>query len=509
MSRQTLDFGDVVFAYESAGTPVFDGISVRIGVGWTGIIGPNGSGKTTFLRLACEQLRPLRGHIHSPQRIIYCPQRTDDAPADFDAFLSAVDHHACQLRGQLDIGADWLRRWATLSHGERKRAQIAVALWHEPRALAIDEPTNHIDLDARRLLAAALRAFTGIGLLVSHDRELLDGLCHQCLFLDPHGPVMRAGGYTKATALAKAEKEQARQSHAQAKRQVDRLTREAGKRRDQASRSHALRSKGRVDRKDHGAKNQINRARYTGKDGQAGRTLRQMDGRRRQAEEELAGIRVIKQQHLGIDLRGAQSQRDALFRLPAGSLPLGGTRCLIHPELAMKPRDRIALTGPNGAGKSTLVRHIVGQLHLPTDRLVYLAQEIDVLEGAQIISTVRSLIHRQLGDVMSVISCLGSDPKRVLETAEPSPGEVRKLILAMGMARSPHLIVMDEPTNHLDMPSIECLESALAASPCALLLVSHDLYFLGKLIRTRWEILADCGTIGADQMCLQVRHSSG
>jgi ATPase subunit of ABC transporter with duplicated ATPase domains len=90
---------------------------------------------------------------------------------------------------------------------------------------------------------------------------------------------------------------------------------------------------------------------------------------------------------------------------------------------------------------------------------------------------------------MTVISGLGSRPERLLESHEPSPGETRKLLLAMGVVRQPYLIIMDEPTNHLDLPSIELLEQALSECPCALLLVSHDKRFLEATTYRRWEIL--------------------
>jgi ATPase subunit of ABC transporter with duplicated ATPase domains len=92
---------------------------------------------------------------------------------------------------------------------------------------------------------------------------------------------------------------------------------------------------------------------------------------------------------------------------------------------------------------------------------------------------------------MSVISCLGSRPQRLLETDDPSPGELRKILLAEGLSRVPNLIVMDEPTNHLDLPSIRCMEDALAEVRCALLLVSHDMRFLERLATNRWEIAGE------------------
>jgi ATPase subunit of ABC transporter with duplicated ATPase domains len=93
--------------------------------------------------------------------------------------------------------------------------------------------------------------------------------------------------------------------------------------------------------------------------------------------------------------------------------------------------------------------------------------------------------------MMTVVSCLGSRPQRLLESVEPSPGEIRKILLATGIANVPQLIIMDEPTNHLDLPSIECLEQALVDCPCGLFLVSHDRRFLDALARKRWHISED------------------
>jgi ATPase subunit of ABC transporter with duplicated ATPase domains len=139
-------------------------------------------------------------------------------------------------------------------------------------------------------------------------------------------------------------------------------------------------------------------------------------------------------------------------------------------------------------GKSTLVQRILRALDLPAERLVYVPQEIDVAGSNEALMETQSLRREERGRVMAVISHLGSDPQRLLESALPSPGELRKLLLARGVARAPHLIVMDEPTNHLDLPSIECLERALAGSPCALILVSHDERFLCSLQSVRWNI---------------------
>jgi ATPase subunit of ABC transporter with duplicated ATPase domains len=504
MPKGFLQFSDVTFYYETAGSPVFTHVSFECHQGWTGVIGANGSGKTTLLRLACSELTPQSGRVHSSGGVIYCAQRTDDPPRGLSQFLNATDAEAGRLRARLRIEKDWADRWPSLSHGERKRAQIAVALWRRPALLALDEPTNHIDIDAKRLLADALGSFSGVGLLVSHDRSLLDSLCSRCLMLSPPRAVMRPGGYTNAASLENAEREQARSMAAQATRNLRALRREAAARRQKAAQADRRRSKRRLARGDSDAREKIDRARVTGRDGRAGRLLKQLDGRLRQAERRLKSIRVLKERPLGIRMRGESIGRRALFTLPPGTLCLGPERTLRHPRLRLGRDGRVAIVGPNGGGKSTLVRHILGNLDLAAERIVYLPQEVRAARGADVIEETRRLPAGQLGDVMSYVSRLGSDPDRLLQTQEPSPGEVRKLILALGVSRKPHLIVMDEPTNHLDLPSIECLEDALGECVCGLILVSHDTYFLRRLCRTWWRIGVHVDGDGTERMELSV-----
>ena len=205
-----------------------------------------------------------------------------------------------------------------------------------------------------------------------------------------------------------------------------------------------------------------------------------------------ADLTVKKCYETGIWVDGASFMpRDFLLRLPAGELPLGEDgRALRFPDLAIGGISRIALTGPNGFGKSTLIRHVLTQVQVPADKLVSVPQEVSAEASQALLDEVKRLPKDELGRVMTTISRLGSRPGRLLESALPSPGEVRKLLLALGIVRGPHLIVMDEPTNHMDLPSILCLEEALAECPCALLLVSHDEAFLEGLTETRWHLQA-------------------
>ena len=389
-------FSEVEFSYETMSAPLLRDLTLHFPLGWTGIVGANGSGKTTLLKLAVGAYRPVAGSVLGPEESVYCAQRTDRPPPLLGPLLEAMDGEAWKVKGRLGLEADWLERWESLSHGERKRAQIAVALWLKPRVLAVDEPTNHIDAPARRLLGGALRDFGGVGLLVSHDRELLDRLCRQCVFVDPPGATVRPGGYSQGIQQEAMEEGSLRREAEQARRQRDRLEREVVRRRAAAARSDKRRSKRGLG-KDNSERYKRNLARVSGRDGQSGRLLRQMDGRLEQARQKAEEIRQKKTYDLGIWLGEERSKRDVLLRLAAGVIDLGGGRTLNHPDLVMRPHDRVALCGPNGGGKSTLVRHLLRRLNIEAARLVYLPQEISAGQARRILAEARSLPRAEVG----------------------------------------------------------------------------------------------------------------
>jgi ATPase subunit of ABC transporter with duplicated ATPase domains len=493
MAFAQLALQSVEFAHAGMTAPLFTDLTVQFPSGWTGVVGPNGAGKTTLLKVVTGELPPQGGTVHRQGLALYVAQRTDEPPEMFEDFIWAPD--ATVLKARLRVGEDWPERWGTLSHGERKRAQIAVALWREPAVLALDEPSNHIDADARRLLLLALQEFTGVGLLVSHDRALLDELCGQCLIIDPPAAVLRPGGVTEAMELQEQEEQAARSANDAMRRTENRLKEEAQRRRMVAEQkaSAARGSKQiKIPAHDHDGRAQRNLAKVSGKDAYAGKMVAQMNQRAGKVAAQRSEIVVKKRYETGIWVDGASYMpRDFLLRLPAGALPLGGGRMLRYPELEIGGASRIAITGANGLGKSTLIRHLLDHLRLPAEKLVSVPQEISAEDSRALLEEIKRLPNEELGRVMITISRLGSRPARLLESALPSPGEVRKLLLAIGIVRGPHLIVMDEPTNHMDLPGILCLEGALADCPCAMLLVSHDEAFLAKITGSEWRLVRE------------------
>lgn len=480
---------DVSFSYDASPVDALQPVTASLPRGWTGVVGANGIGKTTLLRLVAAELTPLTGTITRPGDAVYCAQPTDVPPALLDEFALDWGAGAGRLRSVLRIGGDWPYRFGTLSHGERKRLQLAVALWRRPHVLAVDEPTNHLDEQARALIRDAFGAFDGIGLLVSHDRELLDTLTERCLFLERSGVTVRPGNYSAGRAQAQLEAESAAHERENAKRELVRLREVASRRRIEADRSPAMRSKARIDPRNRDAKGRIDLAVFTGKDGQAGRLSSQLDSRLKRAEERLDAARVEKTLGGGgIWLPQGRSRRAVVAELPASVLPLGPQRTLRIPGLRVGPTARVAIIGPNGAGKSTLTRALLAGTRLDADRMLVIPQEVTRAEAEALMGELHDMTESERGAALAIVARLGSAPARLLSAAIPSPGETRKLMLALGVLRGPHLVVLDEPTNHLDLPAIEALESALAECPCTLVLVSHDRRFVERLAEERWRI---------------------
>jgi ATPase subunit of ABC transporter with duplicated ATPase domains len=481
-----LSFSSVEYSYPSSIHPVLKNVSFDLYQGWTGIIGENGAGKTTLLLLAAGILKPGAGSIRKPDALLYCPQRTDYLPEGWEDFFSSEDAAAARLMARLRIEYDWPYRWDSLSHGERKRLQLAVMLAGNPVLFAADEPTNHLDREAKTLIADILAEYSGIGLLVSHDRALVDRLCRGCLFLEEGTAVFRPGGVSRGLAENEREQLEKKRVREQIQKEQKRLAAEAGRRKRLADTARGRLSKKNIDAKDHDARGKINLARLTGKDAVGANLYKRMENRLEGMERKLEAVHTRAGRKTGVSMEGSVSKADRLFALQAGSITIGGG-ALFYPELAMAGRDRIALTGPNGSGKSTLLRHILKAIPPPAP-VFYLPQELTETQSKTVLEEILKEGEKSRGEILSRFSRLGSDPRNILQSRAPSPGEVRKLLIARAVFHNPALIIMDEPTNHLDLKSILLLEEMLAGCRPALLLVSHDDIFLSRLTEKKWII---------------------
>ncbi|MEO8554164.1 MAG: ABC transporter ATP-binding protein, partial [Kofleriaceae bacterium] len=189
-----------------------------------------------------------------------------------------------------------------------------------------------------------------------------------------------------------------------------------------------------------------------------------------------------------------RAPRRWLFELAAPVIRAGDHPVLHDVRVAVGNADRIRIAGPNGAGKTTLLAALLATG--PRDRVLVLPQELDADAGPRLVGELRAARPDLRGRTLQLVAALGADPDRLLASAAPSPGEARKLQLALGLARHAWAVVLDEPTNHFDLPSIERLEDALAADPGALVLVTHDDRFAERLTTRTWRL--ERGKVGVE-----------
>lgn len=474
------------FSYPSSAHPLFDHIDITFPQGWCGLVGGNGCGKTTLARIIAGELEPDGGSVTPGLVVALCPQDASAAPEDLESFACDWGAEALRARRLLDIDDGWLWRYGTLSLGQKKRVQIACALARCPDVLILDEPTNHLDAPSRELLEAALAHFRGIGILISHDRALLDALAVSCLCFEADGLHMRPGGYGAAREQQKIEAKSAERLREEARSELRRLSREQQARREEAARSERLGSARHLDVHDHDGRERLGRARVSGKDGIASRKISQLDQRIGRLEKD-ASAKLARSYGGDLPEGGVRSARDYVAHLAEQTLPFGDSGSGIRiPELFVGPLDHIAVTGANGNGKSTLVRALVEAVPAGVKSFC-LPQEMAPSERRALLAWAKGLGHAEQGALLSAVAQLDGRPESYREGDAVSPGELRKLALASAALGGTELLVLDEPTNHLDVSAIEALERWLASFPGAFVLVSHDRHLVSACADILWQ----------------------
>jgi ATPase subunit of ABC transporter with duplicated ATPase domains len=481
----------LTFAFADA-APIVADATFTLAAGWTGLVGPNGAGKTSLLRLLTGALQPTRGQVRlapAELRVALCEQELNEPTPAIAAFASAHERTAHRLRATLRLVE--LTRWHSASAGERKRWQIGAALWTEPDVLLLDEPTNHLDQEARSWLIAALRLHRGIGVIVSHDRALLDQVTEQTLRLEHATLQLYAGAYEQAREAWELERTHARAERgaAQARVQVLKQRVQHARVAQQGALANKNTGKRMKNKYDSDARGVLASTKAEWAEATHGRQVEVVSRELQRAQHTLAGMHVHKELGSRVFAGYVPAPSAHIGFVEAQTLYAGDEAILTVPAITLQRDDRVWITGPNGAGKSTLLRLLSEQLRLSTSELLVLPQELPPTAAQAQLAALRELDPAARGKVLNIVASLGVDPDRLLISEQPSPGEARKLLIALGFARSARALLLDEPENHLDLPAIERLEAALAEYPGALYLVTHDEALARRCTRQTFQLV--------------------
>ncbi|ULE31480.1 ABC-F family ATP-binding cassette domain-containing protein [Mycobacterium sp. IDR2000157661] len=513
-------------------SPLFAGLSFAVGDGRTGLVAPNGAGKSVLLRLIAGELPPAAGSITVDGTLGYLPQSLpfagDATVADVLGAAAAIEALEALAGGEFGdavfaaIGDDWDiearalaqfdrlrlghitldRRVDSLSGGEIVAIGLAGQLLRRPRVLLLDEPTNNLDADARRRLYAALDEFTGCLLLVSHDRSLLDRMDRIAELRD--GEIqLYGGGFTAYTEAVEDAQRTAAAKVSSAEQQLRRERRDRQLARERAARRSSTAAR---NSKDAGLPKIVSGAMKRRAQESAGRidgvnAARVDDAASRVAEAE----RMLRDDDaLTLDLPDIEVPAGRNLLTCSGIRAVDGGRVLFDDvDLAIRGPERIALTGRNGAGKSTLLRISAGAVTPESGtvqrahgRVAYLSQRLDLLDPQRTVAESLAVSAPGLTTTrrMHLLAQFLFRGDRVdLPIGVLSGGERLRATLAcvLHAEPAPHLLLLDEPTNNLDLRSIGQLQSALGAYRGALLVVSHDERFLESVDIRRWLRLSD------------------
>jgi ATPase subunit of ABC transporter with duplicated ATPase domains len=485
---QHLIIKNLHFKYKNSVIPIFENLDLEFEEGWCCIVGSNGSGKSTLLKLISKEMNCEEGSIKGNDLTHYCMQSTEQIPSNLEDFMLTYTSKAFKIRDMLNINDSWLYQWDTLSFGERKRMQIAVAIFEEPDVLLVDEPTNHLDTKSKNIVLKALKSFKGIGILVSHDRELLDSLSQATIILKNKNIFSFKTSFSKAMNEFHINMEFLEKNQSKQYSELKKLKKSIQNQHEKVSQSKKRMSKKDLDRNDKNSKTKIDLARFTGKDKNDGKELVKLKSKQSKLLSNI--VKNDKVFELGIEFHDSKNKNIFPIVIKKNILNLSETKQLSYQLLAINEYDKIGIIGENGAGKSSFLNHLLSTVDLKNEYL-YIPQEITQEESKKVFDGINDLTNDKKGEIYTIVRKLASDPIKLQDSFIPSPGEVRKLMIAKGLLERPSLIILDEPTNHMDLDSIISLEIALKEYKGTMIVISHDKTFLDAIITETWEFKKD------------------
>ncbi len=472
-----LSLRDVSLAF--GGPRLLDGVALAVEKGdRLCLLGRNGEGKSTLLKLIRGELEPDEGEVIRQQglRIARLPQEVppgrggtvaDEVAGgldDADRASTGADHRAEAILSRM--GLDPLARFEALSSGMKRRVLLARSLVDEPDILLLDEPTNHLDIEAIRWLEDFLLRYGGTLIFVTHDRMFLGRLATRIVELDRGHLFDWACDYP--TFLQRKEDLLAAEARQAALFDKKLAQEEAWIRKGVEARR--TRNEGRV------------RALKAMREARAGRRERQGSARMQAQESERSGTMVIEAKGAGFGYEGRPVIAGLTTTITRG--------------------DKVGIIGPNGSGKTTLLRLLLGQAP-PLEGTVRHGTNLEVAYFDQLKATLdeEKTVQQNVSEYESIV--IDGQSRHIIGYLQDflfpaersrslvrvlSGGERSRLLLAKLFTRPSNVLVLDEPTNDLDIETLELLESLLVDYQGTVLLVSHDRAFLNDVVTSTLAI---------------------
>src|SRR5688572_24351144 len=518
------------------------------------LVGPNGIGKTTLLRILIGQEEPSFGTVTRARnlRIGYLPQEADfeltgslwDVCLEPFADLIRMQGELEKLEGEMsdpEKRDEALERYGTLQHtfeqrggyvyqvrikqvltglgfdppdfqmsldhlsgGQRTRAHLARLLLSNPDLLLLDEPTNHLDIRAVEWLEGYLTQWDGAAVIVSHDRYFLDHACNALLEMALSGAEYYRGNYT----IYLSERENRWQHRVEVfESEREKLMKDVEYIKKNISGQNVQQAKGRLRR----LTRVVQAIEQVGMDAVVSTNWSQLNVETttspfsvEEAERRVRSLRSPQRvtPDLGLHLRSTRRSGDLVIRTKDLQVGYPGKLLFRSPDIELRRTDCAALIGPNGAGKSTFLKTILGQLE-PLAGEVSLGASLQVGYFAQAhegLDPDKTVLDEILEASPGMLPYQGRDylgkylfsgDDAFKKVSMLSGGERGRLALAKLALQDTNLLLLDEPTNHLDIPSQEVLQSVLDAYQGTILLVTHDRYLVDALATQIWEINPD------------------
>ena len=492
---------DLTFAYEGSADWVFENVTFRIDTDWKlGLIGRNGKGKTTLLQLFMGKYE-YRGSIQAGTRFDYFPYPVEASDqAKTGAELVEIWKPQVMLwqvliqMDQLRMDPECLYRpFMTLSFGERTRVMLAVLFASENEFLLIDEPKNHLDGKARDIVKKYLASKKGF-ILVSHDRDLLDGVCDHVLVLNRESIEVQAGNFSswwenkeKTDAFRQSENEKHLREIGKLKRAADRSGRWADKSENSKIGFDPVKEHDRSGstRAFIGAKTKKMQARVKAYETRIEREIEEKEGLLQDIER-VADLKLMP----------LRFHKEVLVDAYDLSLGYAGADHSLFEGFRFQVRrgERVILSGENGCGKSSILRAILQKAKYPhmadaTEILVsgrldiasgviisYVSQDTSFLSGS-----LREFAEKRgLGEslFLAVLRQLGLEREQFAKNMEEySEGQKKKVLIAASLITPAHLYIWDEPLNYIDVFSRMQIEKLILQYEPPMLLVEHDIRF--------------------------------